>query len=112
MFAVLVLVLMEHKQRWVKTLAQIKARHQPYWRMSYSPLRRTPSLKEKQQILKNVFDETLNIILFKFTLECISFNTLGINKAILLPTNVTAVLREKHICRWQAKLVPFLLVVL
>ena len=67
---------------------------------------------KQTKTLKNAFDETLNIILFNLTLECISFNILGIHKAILLPTNVTAVLREKHICRWQAKLVTFLMAVL
>lgn len=69
-------------------------------------------LKRKKNTPKNVFDETLNIILFNVTLECISINILGIHKAILLPTNVMAVLREKHICRWQAKPVTFLMVVL
>ena len=73
---------------------------------------KTNKQTNKKKTLKNVFDETLNIILFNLTLECISFNILGIHKAILLPTNVTAVLREKHICRWQAKLVTFLMAVL
>lgn len=53
----------------------------------------------KTKKLKNIFDETLNMILFNLTLECISLNILGVYKAILLPTNVIAVLRENHPCR-------------